>query len=215
MDLPPVAISTFARFYEATAESAKLRIVKETRASGYDFYWALRNTLTETHWRSDDLSTFEDAVAELVRPLKSSAQQTHYMKICRGYIKFWKDIDDAHVFWPPQLDIEIERLPIKVNYEIGIRDGDDERPLKLHLRAKAPTRNYRRAIQRVTERARETAGDWSTNWVPRILDTRKGQLVESVPFPNDFDMMLESAANQFVYYWEREERDAREGIANR
>lgn len=215
MDMHPVALSTFARFYEATTESAKLRIVREIRGSGFDFYWALRNTLAETHWRSDDLTTFEDAVDGLVKSMKSEAQRAHYLKICKGYIKFWKGFEDAHVFRVPSLDIEIEGLPIKVNYEIGMRDGEDERPLKLHLRAKVPTRDYRRAIQGVTERAREFAVEWSTNWVPKILDTRKGQLAEYVPNSNDFNMMLEAAANAFVYYWEREDRNARESIANR
>ncbi len=210
IDIHPIPLSTFARFYEATTESAKLRIVREARGSGYDFYWALRNTLAETHFRSDDLSTFEDAVIGLVGSLKSESQRTHYRKICQGYINFWKRFDEAHVFPVSPIDTEIEGLTIKVNYEIGMRDGEDERPIKLHLRAKAPTRDYRRAIQGVTSKASEFV--WDTNWQPRILDTRKGELAEYVPFPQDFDMIMESAASHFVDMWEREDRRVREGL---
>lgn len=207
MEIRPLPLSTYARFFEATTQSAKDRIVSEFRSpGGFDFYWALRNALSQTHWETNDLSTFEDALDPLVDNIPSDSQKKHYAALGEGYIKFWKRHPDAQVFRVPDAWVKIDQLTIKVNYEIGMQSGDDWRPLKLHLRAKTPSRHYRLAIQEVTSKVTV----WDNNWVPELLDTRAGETTVLVPRPDRIEQDLEAEANNFAFRWNQMEREREE-----
>ncbi len=196
----PIAISTFARYYEST-DSLKWRIVENFLSPQRDFYWALRNALAETHWQSDDISTFEAALGGLVASLRSPAQRDHYRKLGENYISFWKSRPGAHVFTVPIAETEIAGLRIRVNPEIGMAYGSDYLALKLYLRAKSPTRKYREAMQHITNKAKQHA--WNPNWLPVLFDVRRQDPLVRIPLPTQFDLAIEAQAVAFLHTMER------------
>lgn len=199
-EMNPIAVSTFARYYEAT-DRQRLRIVKELLTPGMDYYWALRNTLAETHWRSDDISTFEDALDGLLRSVKSPTQRNHYENLALGYIAFWKKRLGAHVFMVPTVFTEVAGLPLRVSTEIGMAYRGDQMALKLYLRATPPTRKFREAIQHITMRAR--GSEWNPNWQPAILDVRREDMLHPVALGANFEITIESQALAFIHTWEQ------------
>lgn len=208
MEMRELPISTFARYFEAS-DQQKLRIVDQTFSSGMDYYWALRNTLAETHWRSDDIGTFEAALDGLLGSVKSATQREHYRKLAQGYIDFWQRYPGAHVFSVPTGHTEINGLPIRVNTDIGMAYGNDFFAIKLFLRAAPPTTKYRQAVQHVTALA--TRHEWNPNWQATLLDVRRGLLLHAMPLPWKFDLAVGAQAAAYRHTWEqmREEAEQR------
>ena len=210
MEIRPVAVATFARFYEAPGPEQE-RMVREARrmqAGGYpgrDYYAAFRNALAETHWRSNEIETFEFVLDGLVAAQKSPTKQKNYRTLGDTYIKFWKKREGARVFTVPTVSTEFEGLTIRVYTEIGMSYGGNDMALKLYLRApQRPTRSFRQAIEHITTKARQ--GAWNPNWQSAILDLHREDILISPPIPDRFSIVVEGQAQLFQYYWNRLDR---------
>ena len=169
---------------------------------GRDYYGAFRNTLAETHWRSDDISTFEDALDGLVATQNGIARQEHYQDLGEKYIRFWKKHDGAHYFRVPTVTKSINGLTVRVFTEIGMRYRGDELALKLYLRApQRPTREFRQTVQEVTTQARQ--GTWDPNWQSVLLDLHREDILYPPNIPPSYGLVLEGPAESFQHWWKR------------
>lgn len=221
MEIRPVAVATFARFYEAPGLQQE-RMVREARlmqadSKGYigrDYYGAFRNALAETHWQSGDLDAFEYVLDGLVDSQKSPQRQEKYRILGERYLDFFRKHPNARLFTVPTIYATFAGLEMRVSTEIGMSYEGDDLALKLYLRApQKPTRAFRLAIEHITHRARQ--GVWNPNWRSAILDLHRGVIRYPRPIPQRFDIVIDGQATMFQYYWNRiddEDRAALERI---
>lgn len=206
MDIKPIPMTAFARFYEATGPK-KVAMVREARLFQTDpdafnqrsYYVGLLNTLRKTHWQTDDISTFEAALGPLVAEQNIPTRKEHYQKVGEAYINFWKK-RDAHFFPVPSSVIEIGGLAIKVSAEVGMRYDGNNMALKLWPSAPKPTRPFRQSVRYLTEQGR---GAWNKNWTAGIWDIRREEILPFVQFSKDLPIILEGVAAMFRKIWER------------
>ncbi len=97
MEISPIPIAVFARFYEASPLSKVMRVrnarMMVTDPDGYkirDYYLDLRNTLSETHWKSGDIAGFKNALVPLVDEQEDPRKKEHFLTAGKAYIDFWK-----------------------------------------------------------------------------------------------------------------------------
>ncbi len=204
LEIDSVPVATFARFFEATAPH-KVRIVRDSRLyqsdpKGYrarDYYLEFRNTLRQTHWLTNNISTFEAALDHLVSKQKDAGRQEHYRKLGEAYISFWKK-RDADFFDIRQEIVPVAGLSIRVVSEVGMRYGGDELALKLSLSAPKPTRSFRQVIQHLSGQALTR----NPKLQPLLWDVRREEILPPVPIPRDFQLALEGQAGAFRQIWE-------------
>ena len=165
------------------------------RSRGY--YFQLRNTLSQTHWLTNDISTFENALDPLVAEQTKQGKKEHYRQIGDSYIDLWKK-RDASYFKIPSTDLEVAGLKIRISAEVGMSFGGDDLALKLWLNSPRPTRSYRQAIQYLTE---EGSGGWHQNWQTALWDVRRLETLPRVSIPKDFALALEGQAMAFQQIW--------------
>jgi hypothetical protein len=200
MEMKAVPISTFARYFEAT-DAGKWRVVARALSPGMDYYWKLRNTLADTHWLSDDISTFEVAVDGLLGSVKSITQRECYRQVADSYIKFWKRYPGAHVFRVPTVETDIAGLSIRVNPEIRMEYRGESFTLKLYFRATPPTKKYRQAVQFLTARARGLK--WDPNWQATLFAVSQGERHHEMPLPQRFGLAVAAQAAAFLHTWDQ------------
>ncbi len=206
MEIKAVAIATFARFYGATGPQ-KVKMVRDARLfqsdprgySARDYYGDFRRALRQTHWQTDNIATFEAKLDSLVATQTIPGKSEHYRELGEAYIKFWKK-HDAHFFRVPDASITVAELDIRVVTEVGMRYGQDRLALKLLLTAQKPTRQFRQAIQHLTDEARR--GTRSANLQPGIWDVRREDVLPRVSIPKDFQLALEGQATAFRQIWD-------------
>lgn len=206
MEIKSVPIATFARFYEATGPR-KVTMVRDARIfqsdptgySGRDYYRDFRNTLKQTHWQTNKISTFEAALDALVAEQTIAGKQEHYRTLGEAYIKVWKK-HDAHFFRVPTVSLEIAGLNIRVVTEVGMRFHGDNLALKLLLTAPRPTRQFRQAVQHLTARGRDPS--WRADLQAAIWDVRREEILPQLPIPKDFQLALEGQAMAFRQIWD-------------
>jgi len=209
MEIGNVAIATFARFFEATP-SGRVRVVRDARLfqsdpksyAKRDYYFDLRNTLRQTHWQTNDISTFEAALDPLIAKQTIPGKQEHVRTIGRAYIDFWKK-RDAQFFRVAPSIVEITGLRIHVVAEVGMRYNGDNLALKLALAAPKPTRHFRQVIQYLTTEGLRNR----PNLQQAIWDVRREEILPHVPIPRDFRLALEGEAVAFRQIWESLNRE--------
>lgn len=207
LEIPPIGMATFARFYDAPV-SGRLKVINDARTylanhDGYkqrSYYWALRNTLLQTHWATNDLSSFADAREGMLLRQKIEHRKDNYQTISQAYLSFFKKTPDARLFRIPPTRIEIAGLTIIVNPDIGMRLPGNDLALKLWLSSKPPKNNYRQAIQYLMQDAQQ--GGWREDLQPAIWDIRRERIMQPVKIPNGFDIVIGSQAAAFRYMWE-------------
>ena len=206
MEMKPVAIATFARFYGATGPQ-KVKMVRDARLfqsdprgySARDYYGNFRNALKQTHWQTDDIATFEAALDSLVAEQNDPGKQDHYRELGEAYIKFWRK-HDARFSDVSNVSLTLAGLDIRVVTEVGMRYHGDNLALKLLLTAPRPTRQFRQAIQHLTELG--SKGKWPSELQPGIWDVRREEILPKVSIPKDFQLALEGQAMAFRQIWE-------------
>ena len=199
-----IPMAAFARFYEATGPQ-KVRMVRDARIMvsdprGYrsrDYYFELRNTLRQTHWRTNDIATFEAALGPLISDQLNDGKKDHYRKIGESYIKYWRNREATFFDVPPSF-VEIAGLNIRISVEAGMNYHGDRLALKIWWNAPRPTRSFRQAIQHLTERGR---GDWYQEWQSGFWDVRREEVLPPVPMPRDFALAIEGQAMAFQQIW--------------
>lgn len=203
---PVIGMATFARFYDAPA-SGKGRVITDARTyvakpNEYNhraYYWALRNTLSQTHWKSNDLSDFSDAVEGMLSNIKKEHRVENYRKVSEAYLSFWTKQGDAQFFKIPTERIEIAGLTILINPEIGLRRPGDNLALKVWFSAPKPKRSYRQAIQYLMNEAQQHG--WQPGVQPALWDVRREEIMPSVPIAKDFPLVIRGQAAAFREMW--------------
>ena len=208
--LPPAP--TNATIHDNAPASGRERIVKEARTfltdpRGYpqrSYYWALLNTLRQTHWNTHDLSDFEIALEETLERLPNTkgkeSRKDHYHKIGQAYLKFWSEQQDAQFFKIPPTRIEIQGLTILVNPEVGLRRHGDELALKLWLSSPRPNRAFRQAIQHLMAEAQSQG--WERHLQPALWDVRRKEILPNVRLARGFERVIRSQAAAFRVHWD-------------
>ena len=211
LERPSLGMATFARFYDAPA-SQRARIVREARTfwidpDGYrkrNYYWAVRNTLSRTHWSTNDLSDFENAQEEMLSKLPykkgKHSRNENYQVVSRAYLKFWSKQQDAQFFKIPRGSVQIAGLTILVNPEVGMRRRGDELALKLWFSVPRPKRAFRQAIQYLMSEAQHQG--WQRHLQPALWDLRREEILPNVPLPKDFDWVIRGQASAFREMWD-------------
>lgn len=206
MEQPAIGMATFARFYDATS-AEKVSIIRDTRMfvadrESYvlrDYYAGLRNTLRQTHWATGDLSTFEDALSDLLAQQRILPKKEHYEKLGQAYIKYWQR-QNAIYFEVEDTTIEIAGLPILITPEFGMRHHGDNLAVKLWLGAPQPKRTFRQAIQYLMDEAQRRG--WRTDLQPVLFDVRREVILPRVSLPKDFPSAMAGQAAAFRYMWD-------------
>ncbi|MBM3926714.1 MAG: hypothetical protein FJ320_12205 [SAR202 cluster bacterium] len=211
MKTRPIPMSAFARFYEASPLNKVTRVrnalLMAVDPEGYkvrDYYLDLRNTLSETHWRTGDILSFEEALDALVEEQEDSRKKGHYLAAGRAYIDFWKK-QDARYFCVPSSEVEIAGLPVEVTTEVGMRCREGSFALKLWFNAGKPTRQFRQAVQFMTCMGRD--GSWREEWQPAVWDVRRQAVLPPIPIPKEFGLALEGQSAAFQRIWGRLEEE--------
>ncbi len=207
LERPAIGMATFARFYDAPA-SEKVRIVRDARTywidpDGYrqrDYYWALRNTLSHTHWNTNDLSDFENAFEEMLSRQVKPDRKENYQEVGQAYLRFWTKQRDAQFFKVPPGSIEIAGLTVLINPEVGMRRPGDVLALKLWLSAPVPKRSFRQAIQYLMSEAQFRG--WQKDLTPALWDVRREEIMPPVKVPRDFDLVIKGQAAAFKQQWD-------------
>ena len=205
--MPRVPIGSFARFYEARPAD-QVRIVRDIRIrlldpegyKGRDYYHWLRNGIRKTHWSTNEITTFRDALVPFLENTREDKRQ-HYKIICESYIDFW--VDKAASYFPiKSVSVEMEGLTILVTPEVGMRIGDDRYSLKIWLNARPPTRPARQVVNYMMERAVEVCSDWSDDWHMGIWDIRRKNILPRIRTARDFELGLRGQAAAFLHIWD-------------
>ena len=207
--VPEIPLAMFANFYEVRP-AQQVKIVRDIRTrlanrEGYrsrDYYWALRNTLRQTHWKSGNIADFENALGPLVHGTQLKQRAEHYRVVGEAYIEFWKQ-SDASFFSVPPSTIEIEGLPLRVRPEIGRRRGRDSEVLKLWMNGSKPSRQTRQVMDHLMELARGQEARWSNDWQVGILDVRRRDVPRPITPARDFRLGLAGQIAAFLHVWER------------
>jgi hypothetical protein len=208
MEINAIPMAAFARFYEATGPQ-KVAMVRDARLyqsdpdgyTGRDYYYDLRNTLRQTHWKTDDIAIFEVALDPLLSRQKQEGKREDYRAIGQAYISFWRK-RDAHFFDIPGAQIDLAGLPIRVSTEVGMVYHGDNLALKLWFNAPRATRAFRQAIKYMMEQGRHPAA-WRQDWQAAIWDVRREEVLPEVPTPRDLERALEGQAGAFQQIWKR------------
>lgn len=206
MDIQPIAMTSFARFYEATGPE-KVKMVREARLFqsdpdryiARDYYFDLRNTLRQTHWSTGDIDTFENALDALCSRQKQEGKQAHLRAIGESYLQFWRSRDVQLVSLPAK-QIALASLPIRVAVEMGIVYHGDRLALKLWFNSPRATRAYRQTVKFLIDEI-VTRGDWPSSFQPAILDVRRAEILPPVTVPRDLRRALEGQAGAFLQIW--------------
>ncbi len=204
MEIKQVPITSFARFYGATGPQ-KVKIVRDARQfqsdprgyGGRDYYMNFRNALKRTHWRTDDIVSFEAELDSLVAEQRNEKKQEHYRELGEAYINFWKK-HDAQFFEVPKASLTVAGLNIRVVTEVGMRYSGENLALKLLMTAPRPTRQFRQAVQHITAQS-----DQPPDLQPAMWDVRREEILQPVSIPRDFQIMLEGQAVAFQQIWDR------------
>lgn len=206
MQVGPIEMSSFARFYEATGPQ-KVVIVRDARLfqsdpdsyAGRDYYFDLRNTLRQTHWATGDVATFQNALDALCARQKQPGKQDHLRAIGENYVRFWSK-PGARTFEVPRAQISLAGLPIRVSAEIGMDYQGDRLAVKMWFNSPRATRAYRQSVKFMMDQA-ITDGSWANAWQPVILDVRRAEILPPVPIPRDLRRALEGQAGAFLQIW--------------
>ena len=169
--------------------------------SGYhrrDYYHGLRNTLRRTHWKTDNIETFVNALDPLLDSQRQAGKRQHYETISRAYIEFWER-SEGRYFAVSGTIYDLAGLRINMSPDIGMRFRGDDMALKLWLNAQPPKRTYRQAVQFLLG---EAEFDWPANWVSGIWDVRRQAIMPPVKLPRDFAIAIEGQAAAFQQTWQ-------------
>jgi hypothetical protein len=207
MDIKPIPMAAFARFYEASplnkvvrARNARLMVTDQEAYQVRDYYMDLRNLLSETHWKTGDVASFERALGKLIDDQEDRRKKEHFLSTGRAYIDFWRE-QKAEYFSVPVSVIEIAGLPIEVVIEVGMRCQGVSFALKLWLNAAKPTRQFRQAVYYMTEMGRNEG--WDEEWQPAVWDVRRQSVLTPVPLPREFGLAMEGQAAAFKQMWKK------------
>ncbi len=203
-EVPSVPLTMFARYYDATGPQ-KVSIVRDVRMmlsdpGGYrsrDYYHGLRNTLRRTHWKTNNIETFVNALDPLLGNQRQTGKRQHYETIALAYIDFWKRFE-GRSFAVSGTIYDLAGLRINMSLDIGMRFRGDEVALKLWLNAQPPKRTYRQAVQFLIGKAEF---DWPANWASGIWDVRRQAILPTVKLPRDFAIAIEGQAAAFQQTW--------------
>ena len=198
-----VPMTMFARFYDATGPE-KVRVVRDARIMasdpqgyrGRDYYLQLRNLLRQTHWQTDDIDTFEDALGYLIADTRHDKRE-HYDAIGRAYVDFWRR-RQASCFEVPPSTVQIAGLSVRVSLEIGMKYSGNDLALKIWWNAPRPKKAFRQAAQFLTELA---SADWPAHWTPALWDVRREEILPPLRIPRDFAFAVEGQAMAFQQIW--------------
>ena len=211
--MQPLGMATFARFYDAT-DPQRVTVVRDSKIASVDrdsymrrdYYSMIQNTLRRTHWDTNDISAFEDAIDPLLYQIASSntkggpAKRDNYEKLARAYVDYWVR-QDASYFPIEQAELEIAGLPVLITPECGVYQHGDNFAVKLWFGAKPPKGKYKQAIQFLMLEAQRQLG-WRTDLAPVILDIRRETFIYPQRPPRDFTKAIESQAAAFLYLWD-------------
>ena len=206
-EVPSVALSQFANFYEArpAGQVKVVRQVREQLASRemfrkHNFYGLFHDELRKTHLLSGDIQDFEDSLPTFVSNLNDRRKQQPYRELGRAYIDYWKS-RSGELFVAQPVIVEINGLQVRVRPEIGIRVRGEAQVLHLWFRNTRPGRQAKQVILHFMDRARSQSPDWSDSWNVDIWDVRRKQVPLPVRTARDFELGLEGQVASFLRIW--------------
>ena len=199
-----VPLTMFAKFYDATGPQ-KVSIVRDVRMMlsdprGYrrrDYYFDLRNTLRRTHWKTNDIQTFENSLGPLLASVTQISKRDHYAAIGTAYIDFCRR-RDVSCFDVIGSSYEIAGLPIRMSVDTGLTVGGQDIVLKLWFNAGKPKRSYRQAVQYLMN---HTIFNWPSDWTHALWDVRRKAVLPEVRIPRDFGIAVSGQASAFQQIW--------------
>ena len=104
--MPKIPMSSFARFYEVRP-AEQVRIVRDIRTRlmapdryiTRDYYAPLRNTLRATHWATNDIGYFEDALEPFLEKQKLD-RRDHFRSVSESYVSYWRNVEGTYFAIP-------------------------------------------------------------------------------------------------------------------
>ena len=206
-EMPRVALSQFANFYEArpAGQVKVVRQVREQLASPemfrrYNFYGLFHDQLRRTHLRSRDIRDFEDRLPSFVSNLQDARKQQPYLELGEAYVDYWKS-RTGELFVARPVVININGLEVRVRPEVGIRAGGNAQVLHLWFKNMRPGRQAKQVILYFMDRARSQSPDWSDSWNIGIWDVRRQEVPLPVRTAQDFELGLEGQVASFLRIW--------------
>ena len=206
--MPKASMNFFAKFC-AAGISTKQRMVRDQRLqladprliASRDYYGRLRNSILQTHVRTQDLEVFADALPPLLgQKLRDDGQRNRFKLLGEAYLDFWGGLD-AKPFTAQRGHVDIAGLTITVNPEVRIRTAHgDEQAVKLRFNAKAISQQERLTMSYLMNRAKAEEG-WPRTLQMGIYDVER-KVILPAPVPSDdFELGLIGQAAAYIHMW--------------
>ena len=204
MPVQRVSVYNFAKFCEARPDRQQA-VVRQIRKrtlnpnAGFDYYGPLKGLIRRTHWATNNLATFEDALPAFLSGQKKPDMADNYRRMAEAYVDYWNfRATDFIPVDPGHADHQIEDLTIRVNPEVGMRTRDGDRQiLKLWFNRISPTRQTRLIIGHLMDKVTPNA-----QWLSGIWDIRGRNIPLPVVPTDGFDLVLAGQAAAFQHIWE-------------
>ncbi len=204
--VPRVSMSTFARFYAARGAGqlalvrrAKLQLLRPDITGG-GFYSALRQFLRANHWRTRDASYLENGALDRFLTSQKDNKKPHYKDIVSHYIEQWNR-RDAEFFMVERYDYDLGGLTIRVNPEVGMRNDDGERVLKLWLDTQQLPRQIRQVSEYLMSEAQRACPAWDRGWQCGMWDVRRNSIPFPLSVPPRMDLLVSAQVAAFLNMW--------------
>lgn len=203
--MPRVPMSTFARFYAArgagqlaVVERARLQL-KSPDVTGGGFYSPLRQFLSATHWNTGSIESLEDVRGRFLVGQRAN-KVPHFTNIIINYLELWKR-RGAEFFVVDRYDYDFDGLTIRVNPEVGMRNDEGERVLKLWFDAPRLPRQIRQISEYLMAQAQLVSPDWDSGWQCGMWDIRRKNTPIPLPVPQSMDAIVGAQVAAFLGIW--------------
>ena len=194
-----ISLTRFIDFVIKTG-SPKLTSVKTTKqqliegySPAFDYYKKFREEVVEMHVHDEPVSRLESLAASIVN---NDGKQANYSLLAKGYRRFYGPSRQFKWFEPPSSDWDIGMMTVRVNPELGLRIGDDDVVIKLHLKDEKLSKKELVTVLHLMRTALEY--EPISNRVYAILDVRRGKLFRESSYDPVYTTLLRGEASSFA-----------------
>ena len=208
MPVITVPMLTFARFCVARTDTSQQSIVdgcfEIQQFPQYlyrrDYYRPLRDEI-KRHWRTGDLGVLEDTLPLLPRDPHLADRRENVQKVGRAYCDEWREQGYQYIETIDGVKLPVGPIIVTVNPDLAIRNAvGDEYVVKLWYRTQRVSRNARRTLSFLLEKAQSQAA-WPVDHLLAIWDIPGKTLLPAIPSPPEFESTIDRKANQFADLW--------------
>jgi len=199
---------TFAQFCVARTDTSRQRIVdgcfEIQQFPQYlhrrDYYRPLRGPIRQ-HWLNGDLDVLEDTLPLLPSDPNLADRRETIQKVGRAYCDKWREEGYRYIGEIDNVHIPVGPLAVTVNPELALRNAvGDEYVVKLWYKTRRVSRNTRRALSFLMEKAKLQAA-WPVDRFLAIWDIPDKQFLPTIPSPPEFATTIDRQAYQFADMW--------------